>query len=240
MTRPDAASRNLGAEGLHFQVLVYRFRHLRQGVLRRTGAQQADVDILQGEVGDVMSRDACNEDAGGRRQLCLIGGYGLHVADGHVLEDANRLLHVLVLAEHVQTGTQAEQHRGTYLVHRDVGYLDIAEVGTVYREEFDSPVLGVVDVAVADFYVLKTAHRLGSHLNACLIALQLHVGHDDIVAAHLAGSGLEAQGIVSADDVAPADAHVLATVDIDAVVVCHAEAADGDLMDIHVAALEVV
>ena len=113
-------------------------------------------------------------------------------------------------------------------------------MGPIHREEFDSAILCIVDMAVTDFDILKSPHGFRSHLDSRLITLQLHIRHDNIIASHLTGSSLEAKSIVTADNIAIADAHMLATVNINPIIVSHTKATDSDIMNIHIAALEIV
>ena len=92
------------------------------------------MNIFQSQVCDIVSGNTCNQDAGRRCQLSLIGSHCLYVANRHIFKDSNRLLTVFFFAKNTKAGTQTKQHRSTYFVHCDIRDFHITQMGPIYRE----------------------------------------------------------------------------------------------------------
>ena len=66
------------------------------------------MNVFQSQVCDVMSWNTCNQNAGRRRQLSLIGSHRFHITYCYIFKDADRLLGIFLFTEYTQAGTQTK------------------------------------------------------------------------------------------------------------------------------------
>ena len=95
-------------------------------------------------------------------------------------------------------------------------------------------------MTIADLDVLKSCHGFCSHLNARLITFQLHIRNNDIITSHFAGSSLKTKSIVATDNITITNTYMLATININTIIMSYSKTAYRHIVDIHITTLEIM
>src|SRR3954467_12735325 len=113
-------------------------------------------------------------------------------------------------------------------------------MSTVYSKQFYAAIICVINIAIGNADVFKGSHGFGAHLDGALSTLQLHAPYFDIAAVHFARSSFKTKCVISTGNVTVADAHVLASIDVNSIIVGNAATDDLYVFNMDIRTLKIM